>query len=480
VTGPVRKWMEGANVAAAILLAAVVVVLLNVVASRHPLRANWSRSAFYELSEKTDSLLSSVTSRVDVLVFCRPRHDAYADLERLLQEYRYACPSLRVEWIDPDRDFARAEQIVSEFGVEQANLVLVRAGDRVQSVEADDLIEYDSEGVEKGAAPDRAAFRGEALLTSAIHSVLQETAPVVCFVTGHGERDPEDFDVREGYSRIARIIERDNMEIRKADLASGGLPPACDALILAGPTRRLAQPELDLLAEVLESSGRVMLLVDAGVDTGLNSVLDDWGLRLGNDVVVDATRTLTGRELFLNQYTDHAITRPLAGLTSIMYMPRSVRPLPEGAGGAAADRPLVRILTGCTEQGWGETDWDQNPMRFDPAADAPGPLGVAAAVERGPAGALDVVIRPTRLVVFGDSDFAANRGLAGANADLFMSALNWLLEREEMIALAPKPYETARLVMTRGRLNLLGWIAMGGIPALVAAAGAIVWLRRRR
>jgi len=101
------------------------------------------------------------------------------------------------------------------------------------------------------------------------------------------------------------------------------------------------------------------------------------------------------------------------------------------------------------------------------------------AVERGPLPGIDVQIRPTRLVVFGDSHFVANGGLVSGNADLFLGAVNWVLDREDLIAIAPKPLRETRLTMDRGRLRALGWTVIGGLPALVALAGALVWWRRR-
>ena len=103
------------------------------------------------------------------------------------------------------------------------------------------------------------------------------------------------------------------------------------------------------------------------------------------------------------------------------------------------------------------------------------------AVERGAIEeVLDVQIRPSRMVVFGDSDFVSNGALTGGDQDLFMSALNWLLDREELMAIAPKPIEQIKLTLTRKQLNNLFWINVVGIPSIAGVAGLIMWLRRRK
>ena len=88
-------------------------------------------------------------------------------------------------------------------------------------------------------------------------------------------------------------------------------------------------------------------------------------------------------------------------------------------------------------------------------------------------------IRPTRLVVFGDSDFVSNASLIAGNVDFFMSALNWLLEREELMAIAPKSAVYAQLIMDQRQQRILLWVVVCVLPLLVALAGGLVWVRRR-
>ena len=123
---------------------------------------------------------------------------------------------------------------------------------------------------------------------------------------------------------------------------------------------------------------------------------------------------------------------------------------------------------------------DARPARFDADVDAPGPVSVAVAVERGGAAAAAAVpIPPTRLVVFGDSMFIANGGIVSGNADLFMSALNWVLDRGELLAIAPKSLDQMRLDLEPKQVRGLGWILIGGLPLAAAMMGGIVMRARR-
>ena len=476
-----RKLAISLNTLIALGLAVLLTLMLNYLSYRHNDRMDWSRSRYYSLSDKTLSLLAGLTNRIDVIVFFQPGNQVYEDVHNLLQEYAWACPLMRVEWVDPDRDLARTEQFMRKYNVDQANVVVFDADGRSKHVAARDVADYDYSPIQFGQMPERIAFKGEQAFSSAIQSVTESRRPIIYFLQGHGERDVDSFNRAAGYSSLAQEIKRDNVEVRKLTLGEKqSIPSDCDALVIAGPEKRISEQELSLLRNYLDLKGRLLLMLDAMTRTGLEPLMEDWGIRLADDVVVDATRTLSGRELFLTKYEPHPITDKLKNETSILYLPRSVEPAvrAEEAGGAP-DKPRVMPLAASSEAGWAESDLTQNPMKFDAEVDRPGPVSVAAAVERGPVPGIDVQIRPTRVVVFGDSDFVSNAALTGGNIDFFLSALNWLLERTELMAIAPKPIEQNRLVLSDAQLRTLHWLVVVVLPLLVAMAGALVWLRRR-
>jgi ABC-type uncharacterized transport system involved in gliding motility auxiliary subunit len=191
--------------------------------------------------------------------------------------------------------------------------------------------------------------------------------------------------------------------------------------------------------------------------------------------------TLTGLELFVTDFGDHPITRNLRNVTCIFYSPRSVEPLMRSEDAPERmDKPRVSALAFCSSNGWAETSFEEHPPRFDRGVDRLGPISVAVAVEKGAVGAIDMQIRPTRIVVVGDSDFASNGALAGGNLDFFMSALNWLLERDKLMGIAPKSPDELRFDMNLGQLRLLFIFVVIGMPTATMLLGYLVWLRRRR
>jgi len=486
-----RRFAIGLNVLASLLLAGLIVVMLNYMSYRHHARWDLSWSDYYRLSDKTLGLLSPLDAEVKVIVFFQRSHELYNDVRSVLKEYEYAAAKARklklsIEFVDPDRDLARVRELKQKYDLKDTNLIVFESANRRRYVEVKSIVDYDyaltgRQTIKKTAS----GFKAEELFSSAIQSVTQSTWPVVYFLAGHGERDLDDTKP-SGYSDLARVIRRDNIEVKPLLLAEQrGIPKDCSAVIVAGPDRRISDAEAGILAKYLDRNGRLFFLIDPAVTTGFEKTLETWGVNVQPEVAAGGP-TLTGRELVVAEYGDHPITRNLRKIVTMFYMPRVIEPVaaPVGAPDGLADKPTVSVLASNTAQGWAEVDLTENPPRFDPGVDRVGPVSVAVAAEKGGrVGGLEVEIKPTRLVVLGDSYFVANGAMSsgvGGNVDFFMSALNWLVERETLMGIAPKAPGVLHLDMNQ-KQKQAAYLAIVGLPAAgVALIGLLVWFRRRR
>ena len=89
--------------------------------------------------------------------------------------------------------------------------------------------------------------------------------------------------------------------------------------------------------------------------------------------------------------------------------------------------------------------------------------------------------KKSRLVVIGDSDFAANKYyFFQAYGNLFNNAVSWLAEEKDLVAIAPKVTAPRTVSLTRSAGRLVFFYALIVLPLLVFAAGIGVWLYRRK
>lgn len=470
-----RRWLGRADLVSSVVLAIVLFGMVNLLSSRHWARLHSRAGSAGRLSEKTLRLLEEAPGDIRVSVLMRPSNDAYRPAADLLREYAASSPAVTVRFIHPDRDLADAESLLrTARATADGECIVVETGGRHAAIPAETLFEPVT-----GDSPDGdpGPFRGEQLLTGAIRSLIRPSRPAVYFLQGHGEHSPADFGPI-GYSRIAERLRDENADVRTLDFSTArAIPADCELLVVAGPLRTLAPHEINLLRAHLDRRGRLLLLLDPRTDTGLEPLLRDWGVQTGSDVIADETHTLGGRDLHANSYPSHPVTASLQGLSTVFSLSRSLRLLPQPPG---VDKPAVTPVVLSSPDSWAEFEPGDASPRFDPEIDIPGPLPIAVAVERGPVPGVHVQIRPTRMMVFGDSVFASNAGLVGANADLFLNAANWLLDADSpRLAPGPASADARRVVATRPQLDRLFLCVVAAFPAALAAVGFFVSWRRR-
>jgi ABC-type uncharacterized transport system involved in gliding motility auxiliary subunit len=165
-------------------------------------------------------------------------------------------------------------------------------------------------------------------------------------------------------------------------------------------------------------------------------------------------------------------------------MARSAIPVSGGVNGH-----IAQTFVESSPRSWAESDLKAllSSGTIDPKGDKPGPVSLAAAVQTGPP--MPDPSKPeesetqkpeTRVVVFGDSDFAGNAGVGiQGNRDLFLNTVGWLSQQENLISIRAKAADDRRLTLTSAQQANIMWIVMLGIPAAIFGMGIYSWRRRR-
>jgi len=485
--------------AAAIALATALLLGVNWLGSRHWWHSDWTKARVSSLSETTRKVLKDLKSPVRITVFMTRQSRVYDAVRSMLESYKAEAPRmLEIEYVDPERNPARAAPLVQEFGIRQSTVVF-RSGDKKKYVEEDKLADFDFSAAQMGGAPEMKAFKGEQAFTSAILEVTENKQAKVYFTTGLGEATLDGVERGRGYSEAKQLLERDNVTVASWDsLGKGEVPADATAVVVAGPRTAFLEPEIAALQKYLAGGGRALLLLDPVLPTpggpptdfGLGALLASYGVKLADDIVIDPANAvpLVGPETVIaNHFGNHPIVRSLSeqGIPVLFPVARSL---------AKADAPDAKtppatsttMLVETTSEGWGETGLDRLDAVQKDAKDVPGPVTIAMAIgradEKKPADKDDkkAAEKLPRLVVVGNSRFVANGSLQNAgNANLFLNAVHWLTGEEKLVGIAPKSAEAASLTLTRPQVNRIGLFAVAGMPLLAVIFGVWVWYRRR-
>jgi len=469
------KGLTGIHLGIQITLMVTLWAMVVYLGQRSFQREDWSRQKLTELAPQTLSVLQKLEEPMKVILLITLDAHGANLLEDVVKELQARQPLLRVEHVDPNRDIARTQEITTRYDVLEPDQVLVEYQDRHRVVSLDKMKILESDEVrELGQEPRMVGFQGEAVLSATMLELTRSDNPVVFFLTGHGEKDIDDFERSpQGYSQVRERLEADHFDVRTLNLEEqGGVPEDADALVIAGARTRISQPEIDLLRAYMNRRGRLAVLVDAGSDIGLSPLLNEFGVRLSPDIVVDPTRTLQGTDLHVTSYSSHPITDSMDRIRSVFVRPRSVLPALQ-PGDEGADRPQYSPLAASTSQGWAEVEPETEPIRFNPGQDQQGPVPIAAAVEWNGNG------DGPRLVVIGDSVFAGNWLANGGGMRLLQNSIAWLVEENTLLEVAPRDVTEIRLQLSRQELNQLLLQAAVLLPGIAAAAGLFMAWRRR-
>lgn len=445
----------GAGSLVSILLVGGIVIILALLTAQHSARFDLTANKRFTLAEQTQKVLAGLGQPVEATAFYQ-EGGAKAQAESLLSLYAHASDRFTYRFVDADRDPALAKSLdVTRYGT-----VVLKVGD----------------GQESLFTPD------EQQLTNAIVRLTRKEAKKVYFLTGHGEKDIEDYD-SQGISAARKTLSNQGYEVEKLLLASvADTPLDAAVIVMAGPRKTPLETELTALTAYLEKGGRLMVLVDPQEAEGLNAFLAGLRVRLGQDVILDRVSRIFGGEYHIplvQDYTSHPITRNFS-LMTFYPLARSVEVLENGPENVAAVG-----LARTTSQAWAETDLDRlasGEAEFNEDADTPGPVNIAAAgVVSPPPDEDGAPGTEGRFVVIGDSDFISNANInSEGNGDFFFACLGWLAEEGDLISIRPKQTQTQTLLLTPLTNTLAYLLPLAVLPLVVLFVGLVVWRRRAR
>ena len=466
-----RSTRLGAIAVASVLVVLAILVAINYISSREHKRWDLTAAGEFTLAPQTVKVLQGLDSPLKLTAFARETE--FPRYKERLPEYEYISKKVTAEYVDPDKKPALARQL------------------QIQS--------YGTIAIEYKGRIERVVGDTEQDITNGIIKVVTGQQRKVYFTQGHGEKDTTGSE-RTGYNAIVTQLGRDNYAVDKVVLVQqADVPADATVVVVAGPRTDFLPQEIDALKRYLAKGGKLLLLidppetVDAAPQANLIALAHDWGVEIGTGAVVDASGVgrLLGTDATVPvaaSYPSHPIVEKFDLLTAFP-LARAVTPVPSGVNGRTAQ---TFVETG--RQSWIETDMkgmlSKGEVKLDEdKGDKRGPVSIAAAVSAvvaAPAAAPDAKkeeegARPeSRVAVVGDSDFAANFALGiQGNRDLFMNALGWLSQQENLIAIRPKESADRRVTMTSGQQMRVLLLVLLVVPALVLGSGVYTWWRRR-
>ena len=451
-----RSTKYGANVLLGSVLFVAVLALLNYISTRHSHRFDLTEQGVFSLSPQSVNVAKSLQNEVQIQAFVEGGINP--ELHDLLDSYAYTSPKVKFELIDPDRQPEMAERY--------------------------HITAYNTVRLEYGKESTTITQPTEQNITNAIIKVTRQTQKTICFIEGHGEPDIDDAQNARALSSLKQALADENYGTKKVLLASmAAVPDDCSVVIIAGPEKPYLPGELTALETCLNGGGRALLMLPPRTGNEFQPLLDKWGVKLGNDVVVDQVLRLfqgpaLGLAPLVNTYGVHDITKDFKQRT-VFPMTRSIHADAAGKKGLQATE-LVKT----SPSSWGETDLDglfqRSEATLDPATDTKGPVSIAVVVNGDLKQMGSGKDGTARLAVYGSVEFASNREFEGTyyNRDLLMNTVDWLTGQADLLSIRPRAVRASRVQFSADQGTVIFYLSVLVIPELLLIAGIAVWWRR--
>jgi ABC-type uncharacterized transport system involved in gliding motility auxiliary subunit len=461
-----RTTRYGANALIYSLAFIGLLVGINYLASRHNRRFDTTEEKVFSLSTQSMNVVRNLNKPLKFYGFFEGGQNQKA--HDLNEAYAYASPKVTFEVVDPDKHPELAER----YKVTTMGTTRVQYGG-ADSTDGTNVTELSEEN-----------------LTNAVIKVAKGAKKVVDFVDGEGEDDPDDSKSPNGFASFKQALEGEGYTARKLFLASKPeVPSDTNLVVVAGPTREVSSHVLDALEAYLKRGGHMLVMLRPALpgtpdpEAGLIKRLDGWGVKVGDDVIVDqVVRLFAGPALGLNpvvaSYGAHPITNGFTQRT-VFPMTRSVEPESQLKTGLT-----VVGIAKTSETSWAETDlvgiFQKQTATFDTNKDRKGPIDVADAVEADLKGLGYAKEGQARMVVIGSTDFANNQFLNQFfNRDFTVNSADWLAGEEKSISIRPRTLHSSSFRLTVDQFSLVFALSVLLLPELLLILGIAVWWERR-
>lgn len=480
-----------------------IVVMVNVICGVLDHRFNWNidltSSGLYEISADTISYLNQLNTDVEIVVMAEESYFLENSKLKVVAETlnRFKTESnghISVKYVDMTANPEAIKQYTEHYtGDFKQGDVVVAAGELMRVVQFDDIIASEqSVDYSTYSYVYSYTFKGEQSLLSAIMGVTDLNPVHVAIVnTTDGQSLFYDYE-NYNFDRMTELLEKNNYQYTNVDMARDKLDAAAyDIVFLCAPYNDLTEAQIQKLNDFLYNDGQYgkNLVYFASIyqqsTPNLDGFLETWGLKVEEHILyegnADAAQYVQSALGTLSQIpvatiVESDFTAALAStkLPTVMPLARPITQLFESNSGRTtqallqtASTAFLYPLTGASE------DFDQSQAET-------GVFNLAAVATQN--FTFDNVEHTSTVMAFGSAwmlDYYIAQSNSYNNADYFVTVVNALAGKENMITIAEKSLDTTAITITDGQVRAIRTVVTFIIPLAVAVIGVVVFIRRK-
>lgn len=537
----VRKKLKYGGIATAVTVIFVaVVVLLNVVVAqvckRNPDAVlDLTTANLYEISDDTVDYIKNLDQDVEIAISSEEstfQSDKYYKMiSETISKYQGYSDHISVTYFDTTKD----PDILSKYqdlyaGDISSNQIIVTSGDRIKVYSLTDMFEIDQDKYQSyyygyaSLSDCITGFKGEQTLTTAIMNVTDSNPKSVAVITKSNGNYIFSATQANAYAVTAmeNLLNDNGYDVKELDMVNDTLDAETyDIVVLPAPANDLTMDAIKKLQDFLQNDGnlgkQLIYVADytQSVTPNLDAFLKDWNLQVDSSyvreddnnrnqtvqIVASAGKGLIAPIVSLGDSENYGGNLANSSLPIVAPLARPIQELPSNNGRVvysllqSSDTSYAYPLTQQASSGEDTTESASEESQeateatttegaattsFDTDSAVRGANTVMALSQSQQSTGSDLI--ESDVIVLGSMammDYYLTQDSSYNNAEYFIGVLNSVCGKEDSIVIASKDMAATSISATQTQLVTLRTIVVFLIPLAVAAAGIVVFLRRR-
>lgn len=537
----VRKKLKYGGIATAVTVIFVaVVVLLNVVVAqvckRNPDAVlDLTTANLYEISDDTVDYIKNLDQDVEIAISSEEstfQSDKYYKMiSETISKYQGYSDHISVTYFDTTKD----PDILSKYqdlyaGDISSNQIIVTSGDRIKVYSLTDMFEIDQDKYQSyyygyaSLSDCITGFKGEQTLTTAIMNVTDSNPKSVAVITKSNGNYIFSATQANAYAVTAmeNLLNDNGYDVKELDMVNDTLDAETyDIVVLPAPANDLTMDAIKKLQDFLQNDGnlgkQLIYVADytQSVTPNLDAFLKDWNLQVDSSyvreddnnrnqtvqIVASAGKGLIAPIVSLGDSENYGGNLANSSLPIVAPLARPIQKLPSNNGRVvysllqSSDTSYAYPLTQQASSGEDTTEAaSEESQEATEATTTEGAATTSFDTDSAVRGANTVMalsqsqqstgseLIESDVIVLGSMammDYYLTQDSSYNNAEYFVGVLNSVCGKEDSIVIASKDMTATSISATQTQLVTLRTIVVFLIPLAVAAAGIVVFLRRR-
>ena len=537
----VRKKLKYGGIATAVTVIFVaVVVLLNVVVAqvckRNPDAVlDLTTANLYEISDDTVDYIKNLDQDVEIAISSEEstfQSDKYYKMiSETISKYQGYSDHISVTYFDTTKD----PDILSKYqdlyaGDISSNQIIVTSGDRIKVYSLTDMFEIDQDKYQSyyygyaSLSDCITGFKGEQTLTTAIMNVTDSNPKSVAVITKSNGNYIFSATQANAYAVTAmeNLLNDNGYDVKELDMVNDTLDAETyDIVVLPAPANDLTMDAIKKLQDFLQNDGnlgkQLIYVADytQSITPNLDAFLKDWNLQVDSSyvreddnnrnqtvqIVASAGKGLIAPIVSLGDSENYGGNLANSSLPIVAPLARPIQKLPSNNGRVvysllqSSDTSYAYPLTQQASSGEDTTESaSEESQEATEATTTEGAATTSFDTDSAVRGANTVMalsqsqqstgseLIESDVIVLGSMammDYYLTQDSSYNNAEYFVGVLNSVCGKEDSIVIASKDMTATSISATQTQLVTLRTIVVFLIPLAVAAAGIVVFLRRR-